>query len=80
MNDKDVFFNRVVDKTNVSKDVIFRLANDLQTKDLNNDQDIREFIKNVAKITNKSLDEKKIEKLVYLIKSNKVPKDIDKMV
>ncbi|MFV0392799.1 MAG: stage VI sporulation protein F [Coprobacillaceae bacterium] len=80
MKDKDKLLKRVVDKTNVSKEDIFSLANDLQTKDLKKDEDIRDFIGQIAKVTNKSLNEAKMDKLVDIIKNNKIPKDIDKMV
>lgn len=80
MKDKDQFLDKVVKKTNVKKEDIFALANDLQSKNLNKEDDIREFIGAVAKMTNKSLNPNKVDKLVQMIKNNKVPTDIDKMV
>lgn len=80
MKDKDAFLNKVVNKTNVRKEDIFNLANDLQNKNLNKEEDIRDFIGQVAKMTNKTLNEQKMDQLVNMIKNNKVPKDIDKMV
>ena len=74
MKDEDV------KKTNVNKGEILKLANDLQSKDLNNENDIRDFILSVAKVTNKSINSNKVDKLVSMIKSNKIPRDIDKMV
>lgn len=78
--DKDKFLKRVSEKTNVSKEDIFSLANDLQKKDLKKEDDIREFIGQIAKVTNKSLNEAKMDKLVDIIKNNKIPKDIEKMI
>lgn len=80
MKDEDIFLDKVVKKTNVNKGEILKLANDLQTKDLNNENDIREFILSVAKVTNKSISPSKVNKLVSMIKNNKVPRDIDRMV
>lgn len=77
MKDEDIFLDKVVKKTNVNKGEILKLANDLQTKDLNNENDIREFILSVAKVTNKSISPSKVDKLVSMIKNNKVPRDID---
>ena len=48
MKYEDIFLDKVVKKTNVNKGEILKLANDLQTKDLNNENDIREFILSVA--------------------------------
>lgn len=80
MKDEDIFLDKVVKKTNVNKGEILKLASDLQTKDLNNENDIREFILSVAKVTNKSISPSKVDKLVSMIKNNKVPRDIDRMV
>lgn len=80
MKDEDIFLDKVVKKTNVNKGEILKLANDLQTKDLNNENDVREFILSVAKVTNKSISPSKVDKLVSMIKNNKVPRDIDRMV
>ena len=44
MKDEDIFLDKVVKKTNVNKSEILKLANDLQSKDLNNENDIRDFI------------------------------------
>ena len=52
MKDKDLLVDRVSKKTNVKKEDIFKLANDLQRKDLNNEKDMRDFIQTVA---NKSI-------------------------
>lgn len=80
MKDEDIFLDKVVKKTNVNKGEILKLANDLQAKDLNNEADIRDFILSVAKVTNKPLSSSKVDKLVSMIKTNKIPRDIDKMV
>ena len=64
MKDKDLLVDRVSKKTNVKKEDIFKLANDLQKKDLNNEKDMRDFIQTVAKVTNQSLDQRKIDKLI----------------
>ncbi len=54
MKDKDLLVDRVSKKTNVKKEDIFKLANDLQKKDLNNEKDMRDFISNGCK-SNKSI-------------------------
>lgn len=67
MKDKDLLVDRVSKKTNVKKEDIFKLANDLQRKDLNNEKDMRDFIQTVAKVTNQSLDQRKIDKLIKIM-------------
>ena len=45
-----------------------------------NKNDIRDFIMSVAKVTNKTISPSKVDKLVMMIKSNKIPNDINKMM
>lgn len=80
MKDKDLLVERVSKKTNVKKEDIFKLANDLQKKDLNNEEDIRSFIQTVAKMTNQTLDRRKIDKLVKIMKNKDILNDVEKMI
>lgn len=80
MKDENIFLDKVVKKTNINKNEILKLANDLQTKNLNDENDIRDFIASVAKVTNKNISPDKMERLVSLIKSNKIPGDINRMI
>ncbi len=80
MKDKDLLVERVSKKTNVKKEDIFKLANDLQKKDLNNEDDMRSFIQTVAKVTNQTLDQRKIDKLVKIMKNKDVLNDVEKMI
>lgn len=80
MKDKDLLVDRVTKKTNVKKEDIFKLANDLQKKDLNNEKDMRDFIQTVAKVTNQSLDQRKIDKLIKIMQNKDVLNDVEKMI
>ena len=80
MKDKDLLVDRVSKKTNVKKEDIFKFANDLQKKDLNNEKDMRDFIQTVAKVTNQSLDQRKIDKLIKIMQNKDVLNDVEKMI
>ena len=80
MKDKDLLVDRVSKKTNVKKEDIFKLANDLQKKDLNNEKDMRDFIQTVAKVTNQSLNQRKIYKLIKIMQNKDVLNDVEKMI
>ena len=80
MKDIDLLVDRVSKKTNVKKEDIFKLANDLQKKDLNNEKDMRDFIQTVAKVTNQSLDQRKIDKLIKIMQNKDVLNDVEKMI
>ena len=64
----------------LKKEDIFKLANDLQKKDLNNEKDMRDFIQTVAKVTNQSLDQRKIDKLIKIMQNKDVLNDVEKMI
>lgn len=80
MKDKDLLVDRVSKKTNVKKEDIFKLANGLQKKDLNNEKDMRDFIQTVAKVTNQSLNQRKIDKLIKIMQNKDVLNDVEKMI
>ena len=80
MKYKDLLVDRVSKKTNVKKEDIFKLANDLQKKDLNNEKDMRDFIQTVAKVTNQSLNQRKIDKLIKIMQNKDVLNDVEKMI
>ncbi len=80
MKDRDLLVERVSKKTNVKKEDIFKLANDLQKKDLNNERDMRDFIQTVARVTNQSLDQRKINKLIKIMQNKDVLNDVEKMI
>ena len=80
MKDKDLLVDRVSKKTNVKKEDIFKLENDLQKKNLNNEKEMRDFIKKVAKVINQSLDQRKIDKLIKIMQNKDVLNDVEKMI
>lgn len=80
MKNKNEFVDKVASKTNLHREDILQLARDLQTKDLNNEQDIRSFIMTVTKLTHQQLEPAKVDKLVGIIKNKQVPQDIEKML
>lgn len=80
MDKQEKLLDKVSSKTHVSKQDIIALASDLQTKDLNDEESIREFVYKISKMTNKQVKPKQMDKIISVIKNNQVPKDIDKLV
>lgn len=77
---KENLFNAVEKKTNVKKEDIIKLAQSLSSEDLNNEDSLRKLIKSVSVLANKNVSKEKEDKIISAIKSNKVPKDIDKLL
>lgn len=80
MDKQDKLLDKVSLKTHVSKEDILSLASDLQTKDLSNEEDIKEFVYKISKMTNKQVKPEQMNKIIQIIQSNKIPSDIDKLV
>ena len=80
MDKQDKLLDKVSSKTHVSKQDILSLASDLQTKDLNDENNIREFVNKISQMTNKQVRPEQMNKIINIIQNNQVPTDIDKLV
>lgn len=77
---KEDLFERIEKKTNVSKDTIIRLAKELQEGDIKNENILRNIIGEISELTGKEVSKEKEDKIVNMVISDKVPKDIEKYV
>mgnify|MGYP000392936023 FL=1 len=78
MNDN--LFNRIEEKTKVSKDTIISLARKLQDGDYKNENTLRDIIHELSFITGREVSKEKENKIIDMIVQDKVPKNIDKYV
>ena len=76
----DSFFNRVEKKTNVNKDTILELAKKLQQNDLKNEGTLREVIHTLSEMTGRNVSKEQEDKIINAVVTDKVPKDIDKLI
>ena len=76
----DSFFNRIEKKTNVGKETIIELAKKLQQNDLKNEGTLREVIQTLSQMTGKSVSKEQEDKIINAVVTDKVPKDIDKLI
>lgn len=76
----DSFFNRVEKKTNVGKDTILDLAKKLQQNDLKNEGTLREVIQTLSQMTGRDVSKEQEDKIINAVITDKVPKDIDKLI
>lgn len=80
MDKQDKLLEKVSMKTHVSKQDILSLARDLQTKDLNDEKNIKDFVYKISRLTNKEVKPEQMNKIISIIQNNQVPTDIDKWV
>ena len=76
----DSFFNRIEKKTNVGKDTILELAKKLQQNDLKNEGTLREVIQTLSQMTGRKVSKEQEDKIINAVVTDKVPKDIDKLI
>jgi predicted transcriptional regulator len=69
-------FSKVEEKTSVKKEDIIKLAKKAAKEDLSVEKNIRNLIKEVAKIAGKEVSKDKEEKIINAIKKDKIPKDL----
>ena len=75
----DNFFGKVKEKTNVDKSTLVDLAKRLNENNMKDENVLRSIIRDLSKITGKSVSLEKEQKIIDAIKDDKVPKNIDKM-
>ena len=80
MGFSDNFYKKVEQKTNVNKDTILSLAKKLQGDNLKNESVLRDLIQEIGIITGKTVPKSQEDKIVNAIVTDKVPKNIDKMI
>ena len=78
MNFNDDFFSKVKNKTNVDKETIIDLAKRLNENNMKDENVLKSIIRDLSKITGKSVSIEKEEKIINAIKNDKVPKNVDK--
>lgn len=76
----DSFFNRIEKKTNVGKETILELAKKLQQNDLKNEGTLREVIQTLSQMTGRNVSKEQEDKIIDAVVTDKVPKDIDKLI
>ena len=77
---KEDIFERIEKKTNVNKDTIIKLAKELENGNFKDENTLRKIIGEISVITGKTVSKEKEDKIVNMVISDKVPKDIDKYV
>ena len=75
----DSFFKKVEKKTKVDKDTIINLAEKLQKGNMKDEATLLEVIDTLSKMTGKKVSDELKNKIVNRVKSDDLPKNIDKM-
>lgn len=72
-------FNSIEQKTGVSMDEIFALANAIQHADFTSEKQVRKIVRRVAKVSNRTITQELEDKLVQSIIQDGASLDFDKI-
>jgi len=72
-------FNSIEQKTGVSMDEIFALANEIQHADFTNEKQVRKIVRRVSKMSNRQITQELEDKLVQSIIQDGNSLDFDKI-
>ncbi|MFJ7732045.1 stage VI sporulation protein F [Lysinibacillus sp. NPDC097231] len=73
------FFHSIEQKTGVSMDEIFALANAIQHADFTNEKQVRKIVRRVSKVSNRQITQELEDKLVQSIIQDGASLDFDKI-
>lgn len=76
---KDALFNKIEKKTNINKDTILSLAKKLQENNMKDENAISSVIDDLSKLTGKTVSKEKKDKIIDVIKKDKIPKNIENL-
>ena len=73
------FWDKVENKTKVSKETIIDLARKLQNGNMKNKDTLNEIIDTLSSLTGKKVSDEKRQKIIDKVVGDEVPHNIDKM-
>ena len=73
------FWDKVENKTKVSKETIIDLARKLQNGNMKNKDTLNVIIDTLSNLTGKKVSDEKRQKIIDKVVGDKVPQNIDKM-
>ncbi|MFJ8514529.1 stage VI sporulation protein F [Lysinibacillus xylanilyticus] len=73
------FFNSIEQKTGVSMDEIFALANEIQHADFKNEKQVRKIVRRVSKMSKRQITQELEDQLVQSIVQDGSSLDLDKI-
>lgn len=78
-NKSNEVFNKIEQNSNLSMEDIYRIAQSIQHADFSDEQTVREIVRNLSQMTNRSISKDKEDSIVNSIVNNNVPGDIESL-
>ena len=77
---RDRLLQKVSAKTNVRTEDILKLANQLQSKDLKKEANLRQLIQEVSKLAGKPVSKEKEDRIIALVQINQIPENLENLI
>ncbi len=77
---RDRLLQKVSAKTNVRPEDILKLANQLQSKDLKKEANLRQLIQEVSKLAGKPVSKEKEDRIIALVQNNQIPENLENLM
>ncbi len=77
---RDRLLQKVSAKTNVRTEDILKLANQLQSKDLKKEANLRQLIQEVSKLAGKSVSKEKEDRIIALVQNNQISENLENLM
>lgn len=78
-NESKEIFSEIEQKSNLSIEDIYRIAQSIQHADFSDEQTVRRIVRNLSQMTNRSISKEKEDSIVNSIINNDVPNDIESL-
>lgn len=77
---RDRLLQKISAKTNVRTEDILKLANQLQSKDLKKEANLRQLIQEVSKLAGKPVSKEKEDRIIALVQNNQIPENLENLM
>ncbi len=77
---RDRLLQKVSAKTNVRTEDILKLANQLQSKDLKKEANLRQLIQEVSKLAGKPVSKEKEDRIIAMVQNNQIPENLENLM
>ncbi|AVQ99242.1 ATP synthase [Oceanobacillus picturae] len=72
-------FDKIQKNANVKPEDVYKVADSVKNADFSNEQTVRQLVRHLAKLANKSIPKEKEDKIVESITKNNVPMDMQSL-
>lgn len=72
-------FSKIEQKSNLSVDDIYRIAQSIQHADFSDEHTVRKIVQNLSQMTNRPISIEKEDQIVQSIVNNQIPRDIESL-